>query len=340
LILMNGFQVASLRFRLTGRLNRGMMEAAGRQKLLVACVAVAGCVLIVGGALDVSMRQEQDQRAKQMNIVPNSQSTKLYDIPNFVYQRTQMHFPQAEEGWLNMAAKGQIGDDVKPEKILNNLNSVISDARSHALQENYEARVKAKVDAMEENYDTYDVQKGKVVNKMYGGKQVGGSMTLKPKSTAPEDLPQLAQPQVQGGMMMKQKQMVRAAKPQAKPQPMKMAKAAREHTKPFEVTVPAGLAAGQQFIAQIPGHGNMLVQVPAGTQGGQNVQIEVPVAAKRPVKHFIRRQPMIRRARRAAPGVVPNAGGFTTHPVASSMVDASLADHYRSVPHGVFGLEH
>ena len=186
-----------------------------------------------------------------------------------------------------MAAKGQIGDDVKPEKILNNLNSVIADARSHALQENYEARVKAKVDAMTENYDTYDVTKGKTVNKFYGGKQVcdlplramqvlrvsthagtdnrrplqvGGSTTLKPTSTANADLPQLAQPQVKGGMMMKQQQMVKAAKA-ARPQALHVAKASPENTEPFAVTVPAGLSAGQQFIAKVPGHGSMLVQV-------------------------------------------------------------------------------
>ena len=51
-----------------------------------------------------------------------------------VYQRTQMHFPQAEENWLNMAAEGKVGDDVKPEKVLNNLNGIISEARTHALR--------------------------------------------------------------------------------------------------------------------------------------------------------------------------------------------------------------
>ncbi len=61
---------------------------------------------------------------------------------NFVYQRTKMHFPQAEENWLNMAAQGKIGDDVKPEKTLNKLNDIISEARTHALQENYDARVR------------------------------------------------------------------------------------------------------------------------------------------------------------------------------------------------------
>lgn len=40
-----------------------------------------------------------------------------------------------------MASQGKIGDDVKPEKTLNKLNTIIADARTHALQENYDARV-------------------------------------------------------------------------------------------------------------------------------------------------------------------------------------------------------
>ena len=141
--------------------------------------AVAAAVVLVA-VLDVAEVVHIGQAGGgPVNVLPSSQSTMLYDIPNFVYQRTQMHFPQAEENWLNMAAEGKIGDDVKPEKILTNLNGIISDARTHALTENYAARVQAKKDALEENYDVYDVHKGKVVHKIYG-KQVGGSMTLKP----------------------------------------------------------------------------------------------------------------------------------------------------------------
>ena len=72
-----------------------------------------------------------------------------------------------------VAAEGKIGDDVKPEKVLNKLNDIIADARTHALTENYEARVKAKKSALDDNYSTYDVVKGKVVHKLFGGKQVG-----------------------------------------------------------------------------------------------------------------------------------------------------------------------
>ena len=33
----------------------------------------------------------------------SDQRAELYDIPNFVYERTVKHFPEAEENWLNMA---------------------------------------------------------------------------------------------------------------------------------------------------------------------------------------------------------------------------------------------
>ena len=181
-----------------------------------------------------------------MNIVKPSQSTMLYDIPNFVYQRTQMHFPQAEESWLNMAAEGKIGDDVKPEKILNNLNGIISEARTHALTENYEARVKAKKDAMDENYSEYDVHKGKVIHKIYG-KQVGGTMTLKPEGVQGQMLAQTSAPKM----------------------------------KSFGVVVPQGLKEGQKFIAQIAGHGQVLVTVPHGVKAGQEVAISVPSASSK-----------------------------------------------------------
>lgn len=183
--------------------------------------------------------------------VSKEQFQELYDIPNFVYQRTQMHFPQAEESWLNQAAQGKIGDDVKPEPILKKLNDIISDARTHALTENYEARVKAKKLAIEDNYSTYDVQKGKVVHKIYG-KQIGGSMTLKQKSAQTLRAPTV--------------QLSQLSEPSTSDEP-KVA--------PYAVQVPKGLHAGQQFIAEVPAFGRMLVTVPPGAMSGQLVAIQV-----------------------------------------------------------------
>jgi len=299
----------------------------------VGSVTVAAGVLLVGGLLDVATRSS----SAHMNMVKPSQSTMLYDIPNFVYQRTQMHFPQAEESWLNMAAQGKIGDDVKPEKILNNLNGIISEARTHALTENYAARVKAKTDAMEENYDEYDVHKGKVIHKIYG-KQVGGTMTL--KSTG-----------VQGQMLAQQPAQQR-----------QQAVAATQKMASFGVLVPAGLKAGQRFIAQIPGHGQELVTVPPHVKGGQQVAINVPVATagrkaihKPTLKHteasafhkvFKHSSIAARRAaaKRKAAGELPRVGALphikTSHPFAAKMVDDSIASHYNSVNRKVYGLEH
>jgi hypothetical protein len=186
--------------------------------------------------------------------VPKQQFQELYDIPNFVYQRTQMHFPQAEESWLNMAAQGKIGDDVKPQPILNKLNDIIADARTHALTENYEARVKAKKLAIEENYSTYDVQKGKVVHKIYG-KQIGGSMTLKQNPSAPATL---SAPTVQQLSEL-------PSRPSSH----------RTSGVPYAVQIPKGLRAGQHFIAEVPSFGRMLVSVPKGAVGGQLVAIQV-----------------------------------------------------------------
>jgi hypothetical protein len=54
-------------------------------------------------------------------------------------------------------------------------------------------------------------------------------------------------------------------------------KLAEEPAKAFEVRVPAGLKAGQQFVAGIPSYGQMLVTVPKGAAGGQVVGLKVPV---------------------------------------------------------------
>ena len=96
---------------------------------------------------------------------------------------------------------------------------------------------------MEENYAEYDVL-GTVIHKIYG-KQVGGTMTLKPEG-------------VQGQML---------------------AQTSAQKMKSFGVVVPQGLKEGQKFIAQIAGHGQVLVTVPRGVKAGQEVAISVPVAA-------------------------------------------------------------
>ena len=301
------------------RVRQALLGAVAAAVVLVAVLDVAEVVHIghAGGG--------------PVNVLPSSQSTMLYDIPNFVYQRTQMHFPQAEENWLNMAAEGKIGDDVKPQKILTNLNGIISDARTHALTENYAARVQAKKDALEENYDVYDVHKGKVVHKIYG-KQVGGSMTLKPVG--------------EQGQMLAQRQAQQPATQQQH----------RGTTLAFGVVVPGGLEPGAKFIAQIPGHGQELVTVPAGVHGGQQVAIRVPVkpAAKPTIKqqrksaarfakvlHSAKdRQAAVRRQTSSLPRVGKAPHIKTSHPLAARMFVDSLAGHYNSVNHKVYGLEH
>jgi hypothetical protein len=351
-----------------------------RAQLLFGSVGLVLAVLIIGGSVDVVSRRSAGPVA-------------LYDIPNFIAERTQTHFPMAEENWLNMAAEGKIGDDVKPQNVLDGLNTAISDARTHALQENYEARVKAKVDALQENYDTYDVHKGKVIHKMYG-REVGAPPQLTATSSGgggsgpaapdltngvtPTAVPalhagpvalsaatadreasqmlQLAQPQTNGGMMYKQQQLAQIA-----PQEQSV----------FGVKVPEGLTGGQKFIAQVPGHGQMLVYVPKGAKGGDTVAIRTGAAAapsptaRRPAQHRVvfKAAPAPRRAAPAAhkatvqPSVVPFASGrkgyyedmraeahaerFTRarHPLADRMFDEALQSHY-NMRSSTFGLEH
>jgi len=47
-------------------------------------------------------------------------------VPNWVEERTQMHFPQAEAGWLDAASKGRIGDDFKTDDEQKALNDTIA----------------------------------------------------------------------------------------------------------------------------------------------------------------------------------------------------------------------
>ena len=53
----------------------------------------------------------------------------------------------------------------------------------------------------------------------------------------------------------------------------------------FEVRVPAGLKAGEQFLADVAEGGQMLVTVPKGAAGGQVVEIEARVAVQRARAH-------------------------------------------------------
>ena len=169
---------------------------------------------------------------------------------------------------------------------------------------------------------------------------------------------QLAQPQFNGGMMYKQQQLAQTA-----PQEQSM----------FGVKVPEGLTGGQKFIAQVPGHGQMLVYVPKGAKGGDTVAIRAGAAAapapsptaRRPVQHraVSKAAPAPRRAAPAAhkatvqPSVVPFASGrkgyyedmraeahaerFTRarHPLADRMFDEALQSHY-NMRSSTFGLEH
>lgn len=108
----------------------------------------------------------------------------LYDIPSFTAEHTQMHFPQAEAGWLDMAAAGQIGDDVKTDDEQGNLTAIISEWREKAYAEKKKAREDMAIAAKEENYLEYNITKGIANHKIYGpaptaaAKQTGATAKL------------------------------------------------------------------------------------------------------------------------------------------------------------------
>jgi hypothetical protein len=93
----------------------------------------------------------------------------LYDVPSFTEEHTRMHFPQAEAGWLDMAAAGQIGDDVKTDDEQGNLTAVIDEWRERAYAEKKAAREEAAIAAREENYYEYNITKGIATHKIYTG---------------------------------------------------------------------------------------------------------------------------------------------------------------------------
>jgi hypothetical protein len=95
-------------------------------------------------------------------------SQALYDVPNFTEERTRMHFPQAEAGWLDMASAGQIGDNVKSDDEQGNLTAIITEWKTKAYAEKALARSEAQVAARDENYYEYNITKGVANHKLYG----------------------------------------------------------------------------------------------------------------------------------------------------------------------------
>jgi len=103
----------------------------------------------------------------QPSFAKNAQA--LYDVPSFTEEHTRMHFPQAEAGWLNMAAAGKIGDDVKSDDEQGNLTSIIDEWREKAYDEKALAREEAAIAARDDNYLEYNITKGVATHKVYNG---------------------------------------------------------------------------------------------------------------------------------------------------------------------------
>ena len=106
--------------------------------------------------------------AREAPKLGGKDSQALYDVPSFTEERTRMHFPQAEAGWLDMAAAGQIGDNVKSDDEQGNLTAIITEWKTKAYAEKALARSEAQVAARDENYYEYNITKGVANHKLYG----------------------------------------------------------------------------------------------------------------------------------------------------------------------------
>ena len=87
----------------------------------------------------------------------------LYNVPNWVHDRTTSHFPQNEANWLNEAAAGRIGDEEKDDDAQGNLTEVISEWKERAQAEKQQALIDAQAKAVHENYEEYNTTLGKAL---------------------------------------------------------------------------------------------------------------------------------------------------------------------------------
>lgn len=87
----------------------------------------------------------------------------LYNVPNWVHDRTTSHFPQNEANWLNEAAAGRIGDEDKDDDAQGNLTAVMNEWKDRAMGEKRQAMIDAQVKAVQENYAEYNTTLGKAL---------------------------------------------------------------------------------------------------------------------------------------------------------------------------------
>jgi hypothetical protein len=140
--------------------------------------SVAGVVLLCTLLLDeqgnsgsaLQQKHIHEQQQATFAKMGSKGGQALYDVPVFTEERTRMHFPQAEAGWLDMAAKGQIGDDDKTDEEKGNLTAIITEWHEKAVAEKAKAREDMAKAAKEENYYEYNITKGVANHKLFPAK--------------------------------------------------------------------------------------------------------------------------------------------------------------------------
>jgi len=129
----------------------GERDGVVRVLLTGAAAGAVAVLLLVAGA------SHFDQPAAPARV------DGLYNVPNWVHDRTTSHFPQNEANWLNEAAAGRIGDEAKDDDAQGNLTQVISEWKERAQAEKQQALIDAQAKAVRENYAEYNTTLGKAL---------------------------------------------------------------------------------------------------------------------------------------------------------------------------------
>ena len=129
-------------------------DGVARVLLTGAAAGAVGVLLVVVGAGSLGLSSDAPRPAR---------IDKLYNVPNWVHDRTTSHFPQNEANWLKDAASGRIGDDEKDEETKKQLDGVIQEWHDRAKDEKKSAFAEAAIKAREENYFEYNTTLGKAL---------------------------------------------------------------------------------------------------------------------------------------------------------------------------------
>ena len=325
---------------LAGGGQRRAMMAAGLALVLVALLASARTGEPRAGA-DVQLVQQRSPAAQQLATTPIINGVRYVlekfapgsRLPADAIPATKMsQLDMADEGGdegLQVAAtvKGAVGggsaegenlgdEDYGTPEDMAAVQAVQAAVKAGAEAEVDDAVAKSKAAALTDYASTktgFMAQEAKAPD---GG--VGGIIAMEGEPGHPKNY---ARERRGGGQMAGRQRRARGPGAPA-PGPTKLAEKPMQS---FEVRVPTGLVAGQQFVAAIPGHTiKKVVTVPVGVSGGQMVEIQTPFQLPFDLSKEIPKAVV------APPGVAPLAA--SKQYIAPSVEDVEVADGYIAPP--------